>query len=214
MSHLRRSVAAALLVLVAACSDDALPTAPSPVTQPAVEASAVTDVVGFLKGLAIERNESLRSRQFSSAVIGPLGGVLRLNKAGLIVTFPIGALSTPTLVSVEARAGKRVAYTFGPHGLTFTTPIILSQNLRNTSANDNPLVLATLSGAYTPFDVASIEDDGFGLFSQLFSLQLTGVPWSSQYPLTGIFTTTHFSGYALASGFMSVDDGLTLSTQR
>lgn len=210
-THLRRSVAAMMLVVLAACSDDVLPTAPSPAAPSAPDASFLSDL---LQGFALERNEALTARQFDEASIGRDGGVLRLNKAGLIVTFPAGALATKTRVSVEALPGTRIAYTFQPHGLTFRVPIVLAQNLRNTNANNNPIVLATLAGAYTPYDVAEIEKNGFGFFSQLFDLHLTGVPWSSRYPLTGIFTTTHFSGYALASGFKDVADDISLSTRR
>src|SRR5881396_3516436 len=70
-------------------------------------------------GSVVQRSVPLRDDLSASAIITAAGGSLEIPRAGLLVVIPEGALSSSTRVSVTAARGKRVVYSFEPHGTVF-----------------------------------------------------------------------------------------------
>src|SRR3954468_1149168 len=66
------------------------------------------DVVKLLK-----RDDALQAMT-ASAVIGPKGGHILIEDAGLRLDFPRGAVSVATRITVTALRGRNVAYHFQP----------------------------------------------------------------------------------------------------
>ena len=85
-----------------------------------------------------------------------------------------------------------MAYGFEPH-LTFAVPVVLSQNLRGTSAG-GLLSLPVLSGAHFDGDRLELTGNGIAIVSEI-------VPsLSSLLTKTTTFKVDHFSGWIVASG--------------
>lgn len=66
-----------------------------------------------------------------SNVVGVAGGTVASADQRVSVTIPAGALSSDTTITIEPAAGTfnghvGTAYTFGPSGLTFTSPVTVS----------------------------------------------------------------------------------------
>jgi hypothetical protein len=179
---------------VAACADR-LPTAPEPSTldHSSLAATSSADVVRLLK-----RTDAFASSLTTSGVIGPRGGHLKIEKAGIRVDFPRGAVTTPTLITVTAIRGANVAYSFEPHGITFEQPVTIRQSLRNTVAWKDPALAAALQGAYfermlvdpTETYARALEHRGGKLKDLGKMLE---------------FTIEHFSGYMVSTGKLPVE---------
>jgi hypothetical protein len=137
---------------------------------------------------------------------------IALEQAGLRVTFPAGSVSAPTKVCLTAHAGDLLTYTFQPHGLQFSAPIRVQQDLRGTTAFHNPRLATGMFAGYLLNGVAAdVDVDGVGQFEETFStvvLDDTDAP-TSITPARAQFTTLHFSGYALASGRSGTDSTKT-----
>lgn len=131
-----------------------------------------------------------------SATIGVNGGTLSIPGSDFSITFPSGALSSPTRISITSDASGYVSYDMQPHGLTFRRPVIVVQKLRNTAVYGTPLSLNSF-GAYFATDL----------------LDLTGILRALEIETTTIFSDprtgqaefqtwqlNHFSRYMLASG--------------
>ena len=179
------------LAMTAACAaaacGDRLP------TEMAVESAApptsarTSEVVGLLK-----RTEPLTEHLSASAIIGPRGGTLQIGDAGVRVDFPRGAVSTPTRITVTALRGANVAYVFEPHGISFHTPVTISQSLQGTAAWRSSLA-DSLGGAYferllvdpTESFARSLEKRGGRLKDSKTRLE---------------FSIEHFSGYMVSTG--------------
>jgi hypothetical protein len=175
----------AVTVLAACTGDTALPVAP-------LETAAVVSKSSALLAAGLTRKRGLASDLTVSAVIGPGGGSLEIPQVGFRMTVPPGAVSAPTVLTAKAVAGSLVAYEFGPHGMTFTAPVRISQDLGAT--------------AWTKVRLAAIEAAYFATPSQLDLLRSEAVvdeflPTSID-PLgrKAAFSITHFSGYMLSSG--------------
>jgi hypothetical protein len=171
--------------LIAGCSD--LPTAPTPdVADPSY--SLLNDLTTLLQPnddhevRVLRRRVALDHDEVESAVIGPWGGTIRLEEAGLTVRVPMGALRGYTRITVTAPAGDLVGYYFAPHGLQFERPLTVSQDLFGTEG------LGLLNG----LSVAYFEGDLEPSVTALESLPL----WLLR--LLGIFQVEHFSGYVIA----------------
>lgn len=173
------------LGLLGACADSAGPAAPH--LEP--NAGLLGGTLGLLNPSVevLHRSAPLGEDEVASAVIGPGGGALRLEEAGLTVRFPEGALTSPTLITVTAPAGDLVGYHFAPHGLDFRHDVVLSQNLTKTEAG----LLGELVGlraAYFGGDLEPVVDA-----LELLEVDLLG--------LEGLirFEIEHFSGYVIAT---------------
>jgi hypothetical protein len=196
--------AVAVSVTLAACgaTDSTAPTTPA-VAAPDHVAAAPTDsanqsllggLLGGLLGSTQEITPLLRTTNISSPItvskrIGILGGVIAIPQAGLTIVVPPLAVPVTKTISVTALAGNKVAYEFAPHGLKFTLPLVMTQNLRNTEARSGGLLDAlSLKVGYFP-DANRVTS-----VTELLNVQ---VDLLNQ---TAITTLWHFSGYIYASG--------------
>jgi hypothetical protein len=128
----------------------------------------------------------------ASADIGPAGGTLRLNSAGLTVEVPPGAVSAMTHFSVSTAPGDFLGYSFEPHGTHFAVPLRATQSLRSLNAPANNLTL--LGVAYYPSDASLNIADGTVLSSELLDIIV-------DKPSQNVsFNIWHFSGYMFVSG--------------
>jgi hypothetical protein len=165
------SIAAALIgvALVLGCTDAA--TAPS---QPEF-------AVAIAKPPAFTRCPA-RPYAASSAWIGPRGGKLRAG--GHELSVPAGALSTLTLITMEAPSGSIGRVTFGPEGLTFNPkyPAHLVMSYRDCSIQPG-----------TEQEVAYVSD----------ALKVLETQPSNNDPVTRTVDAklTHFSDYVLLSTY-------------
>jgi hypothetical protein len=118
-----------------------------------------------------------------------LGGVLALPSAGLTVVVPPLAVLKPTQMSVTAVAGSSVAYEFEPHGIKFSVPLVATQALNGTQAQNggsiNPL---SLFAGYFP------DSKRITSVSELLNLNVNVLGQTS------VLTIWHFSGYIIATG--------------
>ena len=148
--------------------------------------------------LLLRRNTELPQNIVASTTVTPArGGWLQIDAAGLVVYFPPNAVTSDLVVTVTAMKGSKVWYTFEPHGTQFNQPIWIGQLLLNTEANvPRGKSRPELWAGYLANGDSDILPDGTGAFAETFDAWLYG-QGNDTYAL---FSTTHFSGYALASG--------------
>jgi hypothetical protein len=131
-----------------------------------------------------------------SGYIGQNGGTLALPSSDFTITFPSGALSQPTLITIVSDGIGYVSYDMKPHGLKFAKPVIVTQRLQNTAVYGTSLALKA-AGSYFPQDPTN----------------LSGTIKATEIETTTIFSSkndgkadvetwllNHFSRYMLASG--------------
>jgi hypothetical protein len=157
----------------------------------------LTDVAYSDTALVLKRNTSLKQNVSASAVIGSKGGSIRIDAAGVQITFPAGALNQDTLITVTAFKGSDVAYDFQPHGLVFGKPVMIQQSLAGTWVETYPQLLTGLHGAYYDTDLASAFVDAGKYFAKIKENQLGYTDDPSQVR----FYVGHFSGYLVSCGF-------------
>ena len=136
-----RLLAVASLFAVASC-DSA--TAPNP-TPSSNTASRL--LIGPTTVKVVTRNTPLANPISASTTVGLLGGQINLPGAGLRVIIPALAVKAGTKITVTAVPGKQVAYEFQPHGIRFLTPLLVTQDLSNTSAANSGGLLNTVAAA-------------------------------------------------------------------
>lgn len=198
-SKLRRHAAvSAALLIAASCGDNPAGIAPATSELQRVEtapASQRSDHVA--RGLLVRRDANLADDVSASAIITPRGGFLALREAGLLLYFPSGAVSQDVEITATALKGNRVVYDFQPHGLTFATPVYVTQSLAATTL-DSPRgqIAQDLWAGYLDHGDADLHGDGSARFSETFDVRLHG---TGRHALA-VFSITHFSGYAMASG--------------
>ncbi len=217
-SRLLRAPLLALSAFVAlSCSDS--PTGPTPATTAIVSSrstdnallggllggllNTVTSVVGFVADATdltvhpVAWNSSYDHVSHTvSGTITPWGGTLAIPQSDFTLTFPIGAVSQPTLITITSDANY-VAYKMEPSGIKFAKPLVATQKLRYTAVAGQPLT-SKLFGAY-------ISDDLLDLSKLLHVLEIElsttiFAPGSSTIPDTETWLINHFSRYMLASG--------------
>jgi hypothetical protein len=194
----RHAAVSAALLLATSCSDGAPPTGPSaPVSLAAAAASARGHHRAH--GDVIKREGRLRDDVSRRATIGPEGGVLVIPEAGLVLVVPAGALFEATTITATALKGKRVVYDFQPHGLQFAAPVMVGQTLGNTELNRRGQRPIDVWGAYLANGAADVFADGSADFAEIFKAIYSG----DEDDALLVFSTTHFSGYAMASGIHS-----------
>ena len=189
-----RLLAVASLFTVASCDSATAPT-PTPASNSASKLllSSPTTVT------VVTRNTPLPAPVSASATIGIFGGQIKVPGTGLRVVVPALALSKTTKITVTAVAGNQVAYEFEPHGIRFLTPLLVTQDLTNTSAaNSSGLLNTVLSGGLVAGYFSSLSDlnpsAGTALVSELLGVALN---LSSK---SATFSVFHFSGYLVAMG--------------
>jgi len=193
-----------------ACSDTS-PTAPSAITTkgPVAEQALLGGLVGALTNTLtnllvppVKRLTPLANDVSWSFTVGPAGGVSRRDDVGLLIAVPLGALSSTKTITVTALKGSPVAYKFEPHGLVFNKKVVLTQDLRGTSAGGllsgltsliGGLLGSSLQGAYFSTDRLEMSGD-LAKVNELIPALL------STLTNTASFGIQHFSGYILASG--------------
>jgi hypothetical protein len=181
----------------AACGDH------SAITAPSTAAPEPTNLLFLDLGLSKRavKWESAPGALSVSGTIGRAGGTLSIPGANFTITFPAGALSRSTDITVNAVAGSYVAYDMLPHGINFNVPVTVSQGLANTEAYDDSSLWRGLTGTYTLGDVIP---NILGLFRATEILRST-TEWTrdadgSIHPAEQTWQLNHFSRYMLASG--------------
>lgn len=131
-----------------------------------------------------------------SGTIGYDGGSLSIPGSDFTITFPRGALSSSTAITIISDASGYVSYDMRPHGLTFATPVLVTQSLRNTTLYGTPEVWNSF-GAYFPQDPTILS----GLLRAVETTTTTifAVPGGNA-PAIHVWQLKHFSRYMLASG--------------
>lgn len=130
-----------------------------------------------------------------SATIGYYGGTLQIPGSDFSITFPKGALSKATAITIVSDASGYVSYDMKPHGLRFAKPVIVTQKLRNTEVYGTPLALNSFCAYFTD----NLLDLG-GLLKALeieTTFILSGFDGQAEIQAWQI---NHFSRYMLASG--------------
>jgi hypothetical protein len=187
-------VASALVTAIAAAcvSSDSPVSPPSAPAQPAAASANLSNLLG-LGGTTIVtpllRAKPLGQSLSASANVGPLGGMLAIPGAGVLVVVPPLALSSEQKITITAVAGSNVAYEFAPHGLKFNLPLIVTQDLSGTQAGRNGLVnpLSLFAGYYPDSTKITSITERLNVNLNLLNQAAT-------------FSVWHFSGYILASG--------------
>jgi hypothetical protein len=133
-----------------------------------------------------------------SASIGYNGGTLSMPGSDFTITFPKGALSTATWISITSDASGYVSYDMKPHGLRFARPVIVTQSLKNTAVYRTPVAL-NAAGAYFSQDLLDLS--GVLKALEIETTTIYSAPNGSQLvPEVETWQLNHFSRYMLASG--------------
>ncbi len=216
-SRFIRSVALTLSITIAlSCSSDIDPTAPS-MAPTAVQDGLLPGLLGVVTGLlgsvlkvivgvvnpdgidvhavrwAPSHVNEVRS---VSGYIGYGGGTLSIPGSDFTITFPRGALSTTTQITIVSDGSDYVSYDMYPHGLTFSTPVIVTQRLRSTSVYGTSQAW-NVFGAYfpqAPPDLSGVIKAVETATTTIFAAPSSGQPEIETWALR------HFSRYMLASG--------------
>lgn len=215
-TRLFRSLIAAVAVVGVISCTDATPTSPPPAPATAQNGlisdlvggvinllGQVVKVVGFRtdpNGIPVNAVQWAPSHvngvRSVSATIGVNGGTLSIPGSDFTITFPYGALTSPTNITITSDGGDYVTYDMQPHGLTFRRPVIVTQRLNNTAVYGTPDALNTF-GAYFAKDLLDLS----GIL-QALEIETTTIflnPRSGQ-PEVETWLLNHFSRYMLASG--------------
>ena len=157
--------------------------------------------------VALTRRVPLDHDISATATVGPRGGVIAIEDAGVTVVFPRGALSASTQITMTAKAGAAVAYEFRPHGITFDAPVWVGQDLTSTQIAGGELA-AVQAGYYEqPLDAIFVDPTkSLARVTQLRKADLD----RAVHPRMATFYILHFSGYIMSSGF--ADGGWSDST--
>ena len=130
-----------------------------------------------------------------SAYIGQNGGTIALPSSDFTITFPSGALSQTTLITIVSDGTGYVSYDMKPHGLRFNKPVLVTQRLNNTAVYGTSLALKA-AGAYFPQDptdysgtINASEIETTTIYSSRNDGRADVETWS----------LNHFSRYMLAS---------------
>ncbi|HEX9607551.1 MAG TPA: hypothetical protein VF962_09995, partial [Gemmatimonadaceae bacterium] len=133
-----------------------------------------------------------------SATIGYNGGSLAIGGSDFTITFPKGALTTSTWITITSDASGYVSYDMQPHGLKFAKPVIVTQGLKNTAVYLTPAAL-NAAGAYFSKDLLDLSGTLKAL--EIETTSIYSAPNSTNLvPAVETWQLNHFSRYMLASG--------------
>ena len=138
-----------------------------------------------------------RVEQSVSGVIGPNGGTLSLPGSDLSVSFPSGAVASPTAITIVAESGPYVAYTMLPHGLQFLKPVTAVQGLQNTAVYGTDAA-NSIRSAYLPQGRETIDVNDLAEPSEL-QAATTYFYGADPVAETQAWVINHFSRYILIS---------------
>lgn len=212
----RRFGAIAFAASMAACADQ-LPVAPTdaPVLS-AGSPSYATAAVGTQSTSnsypVLTRNVPLAADEITSAWVYPSKTAyqsVKLDKAGLKVSFAPGAVTSPLYVTLIAHKGRYITYEFLPHGTQFKADVKIQQDLHGTNAYQNESVMSTLVGGYLANGTDDVDyTSGTATFSETFPIYYWDgtTTFKKTTPSVAKFYTRHFSGYSLASNFSGGTD--------
>lgn len=164
----------------------------------------VTGLVSYPEGRAVTAVKWSSSHpageQSVTGTIGYWGGTLALPASDFTITFPVGALSQATTITIVSKDGGYVAYDMLPHGLKFSKPVTAVQRFRNTSVYGTQAANSVF-GAYLADGNDQIGAGGLAtavetVLSTTVS-RLLGLLWVAD---TQTWSLHHFSRYILASG--------------
>jgi hypothetical protein len=182
-------------LFAAACSDQAVPSGPD-------TAAGGTQVAprflrnGGLADIVKWSSDHEKGKYTTSGVIGEDGGSLTIPDADFAITFPAGALSENTTITIIAKNGPYVSYDMQPHGLQFAKAVTVTQGLATVEV---PLSVP-MFGAYLAND-SDLLANGTVLPTEILqSTTLFGRIRDELVPVTQIWLLNHFSRYILASG--------------
>lgn len=131
-----------------------------------------------------------------SATIGFDGGTLSIPGSDFTITFPRGALLSPTPITIISDETGYVSYDMTPHGTVFAKPVIVTQRLKNTTAYGTSEAWNAV-GAYFPQDPPVLS----GILKALeTTTTVIFAPSSGGQPEVETWQLRHFSRYMLASG--------------
>jgi hypothetical protein len=197
MSYARRFglfAAAALSFALGACSDGSSPLSPLPPEASQSNSGSGSSGSGSSGSNSgpgsgsyplnvLRRTTPLLADEVKSARVGLLGATIVLPKAGLTVVVPPLAAPLGTTITVKAPKGDLVGYEFGPHGIRFRLPVVLTQDL--TKTNSTGLLKPIVGGYFT---------GPLGPVVQCLELLKVNV-----LNLIAVMPVTHFSGYVIAT---------------
>lgn len=184
-----RTLALALVVAgLGACTENSSLVAPETEDSEGLLSGLLGGLLGGGPMEVLERTTPLADTLTASATIGWAGGAIEIPEAGLRFVVPVGALTSPTTITITAPAGDRVGYHFAPHGLEFRRSARIIQSVVGTELEGSLALVSSARGAYFTGPLAPLVNP-----LELFNLQL--LPG-----LTGqvTFDVDHFSGYVIA----------------
>jgi hypothetical protein len=210
----RTSVLALSAFITLSCSDYS-PTAPSAPASVSVTPNndllggllggllkPIIQIVGFVAnatGITVHpiawNSSYVKVAHTVSGTITPWGGTLVIPESDFTITFPYGAVSQPTLITITSDPNY-VAYKMQPQGIRFAKPVVVTQRLRNTAVYGQPLS-SKLFGAYISDDLLDL-----GQILNALEIELSTTIFksgSSTLPDIEVWTVNHFSRYMLAS---------------
>jgi hypothetical protein len=133
-----------------------------------------------------------------SGTIGYWGGTLAIPGSDFTISFPIGALSRSTNITIVSDASGFVSYDMQPHGLQFNKPVVVTQRLRNTRASEVPDGKKLFGAYFTDENLLSGIVNGLlnavEIVTSVTFIQRDGDPELQTWLIN------HFSRYMLASG--------------
>jgi len=133
-----------------------------------------------------------------SGTIGYIGGSLAIGGSDFTITFPRGALTTSTWITITSDASGYVSYDMKPHGLRFAKPVVVTQSLRNTAVYNTP---TALKAACAYFSQDPLNLSGVLKALEIETTTIYSAPNSQQLvPAVETWQLNHFSRYMLASG--------------
>jgi hypothetical protein len=138
-----------------------------------------------------------------SASVGYNGATLSIPSSDFTITFPKGALSRSTWITITSDASGYVSYDMRPHGLRFAKPVVVTQRLNHTAVYGTPLSLNAFCAYFSkdPLDLGGILKA-----LEIETTTIYSAPSGQQdgkqqlVPEVETWQLNHFSRYMLASG--------------
>jgi hypothetical protein len=221
-SRFLRSSVLVLSAFVALSCSDSSPTAPSAPVASAIRAGTpqdallggliggllkvVASVVAFVGNANVDVYPVAWNSSYSkvphtvSGTITQWGGTLTIPQSDFTITFPMGAVSQPTVITITSDPNY-AAYAMYPH-MTFAKPVVVTQRLRNTVVYGKALP-KPIFGAYVKDPALDLLGNLLGTVFNALEIELSATlyaPGSSTLPEITTWTVNHFSRYMLASG--------------